>query len=163
MGFWNLQAFNLLCWRNKLGESLPIQAPLLHVFLRQDIFPLVTSLVQCLAPPYPTLGEAFSIAWVLLERVPSGMWAMENKFIYGTTNGSPSTHKVISPPISLPIYPMVSSLIDPATKWWRTEMIRSAFLPFKADAILKIPLSRSLPDDKLIHCKKCISYCPLPG
>ena len=29
-------------------------------------------------------------------------------------------------------------------------MIRSAFLPFKADAILKIPLSRSLPDDKLI-------------
>ena len=29
-------------------------------------------------------------------------------------------------------------------------MIRSAFLPFEADAILKIPLSRSLPDDKLI-------------
>ena len=29
-------------------------------------------------------------------------------------------------------------------------MIRSAFLPFEADAILKIPLSRNLPDDKLI-------------
>ena len=29
-------------------------------------------------------------------------------------------------------------------------MIRSTFLPFEADAILKIPLSRSLPDDKLI-------------
>ena len=29
-------------------------------------------------------------------------------------------------------------------------MIRSAFLPFEADAILKIPLSHSLPDDKLI-------------
>ena len=88
MGFWNLQAFNLLCWRNKLGESLPIQAPLLHVLLREDIFSLVTSLVQCLAPPHPTLGEAFSIACVLLERVPGGVWAMENKFIYGTTNGS---------------------------------------------------------------------------
>ena len=29
-------------------------------------------------------------------------------------------------------------------------MIRSTFLPFEADAILKIPLSRSLSDDKLI-------------
>ena len=29
-------------------------------------------------------------------------------------------------------------------------MIRSTFLPFEADAILKIPLSRRLPDDKLI-------------
>ena len=45
---------------------------------------------------------------------------------------------------------MVSSLTDPATKWRRTEMIRSAFLSFEANEILKIPLSRSLPDDKLI-------------
>ncbi len=63
---------------------------------------------------------------------------------------TPSTHKVISPPINLPIYPMVSSLINPNTKWWRADLIRAAFLTFEADAILKIPLSHSLPDDKLI-------------
>ena len=62
----------------------------------------------------------------------------------------PSTHKVISPPTSLLTYPMVSSLIDPAIKWWRAETIRAAFLPFEVDAILKISLNHSLPDDKLI-------------
>ena len=45
---------------------------------------------------------------------------------------------------------MVSSLIDPAIKWWRADVIRATFLPFEAETILKLPLSRSLPKDKLI-------------
>ena len=45
---------------------------------------------------------------------------------------------------------MVSSLIDPATKWWRADLIRATFLPFEAETILKIPISYSLPEDKLI-------------
>lgn len=45
---------------------------------------------------------------------------------------------------------MVSSLIDPMTKWWRVDLIRATFLPFEADTILKIPLSHDLPEDKII-------------
>ena len=45
---------------------------------------------------------------------------------------------------------MVSSLIDLTTKWWRADVINTTFLPFEAETILKIPLSRNLPEDKLI-------------
>ena len=45
---------------------------------------------------------------------------------------------------------MVSSLIDPALKWWRADVIRVTFLPFEAYTILRILLSQSLPEDKLI-------------
>ena len=36
---------------------------------------------------------------------------------------------------------MVSSLIDNDTKWWKVDVVRSIFLPFEANTILKIPLS----------------------
>ena len=140
----------LPCWRSKLGEFLLIQAPLLPVFSRQDIFPPVTSFVLGSSPSY-SWRSIFNSLRVIRKgtrwRVGNGkqihIW--DDKWL-----PTPSTHKVISPPVSLPIYPMVSSLIDPATKWWRAEMIRAAFLPFEADAILKIPISHNLPDDKLI-------------
>ena len=45
---------------------------------------------------------------------------------------------------------MVSSLIDPVTRWWKMEVDRALFFPFKADMILKIPLSYNMPKDKLI-------------
>ena len=45
---------------------------------------------------------------------------------------------------------MVSSLIDEDTKWWKSDLVRSIFLPFKAESILKIPISYSLPEDQLI-------------
>ncbi|XP_075645166.1 uncharacterized protein LOC142616185 [Castanea sativa] len=47
-------------------------------------------------------------------------------------------------------FPMVSSLIDPRTKWWKINAIRALILPFEADTILKIPLSQNLVEDKLI-------------
>ena len=45
---------------------------------------------------------------------------------------------------------MVSSLIDPDTKWWKVEVLRSTFLPFEVGTILKILLSYNLSEDKLI-------------
>ena len=88
----------MLCWRSELGEFLQTQAPLLLESLRQDISLPVTSLVQHLAPPHPTLGGAYSIALWLLERELDGEWAMENKFTYGMTNGFlPYPHTKSSP------------------------------------------------------------------
>ena len=45
---------------------------------------------------------------------------------------------------------MVSSLIDEDTRWWKVNIIHSLFLPSEAEAILRIPLSFTLPEDKLI-------------
>ena len=45
---------------------------------------------------------------------------------------------------------MVSALIDKETRRWKTDLVKSLFLPFEANTILNIPLSYSLPDDKII-------------
>ena len=63
---------------------------------------------------------------------------------------TPSTYKVISPQNHNFEFPMVSSLIDPDTKWWKIEVLHSTFLPFEMETILKIPLSHNLLEDKLI-------------
>ncbi|XP_023878442.1 uncharacterized protein LOC111990905 [Quercus suber] len=63
---------------------------------------------------------------------------------------TPSTYKAISPQNHNTEFPMVSSLVDLDTKWWKTDVLRSTFLPFEVEIILKIPLSHNLPEDKLI-------------
>ena len=63
---------------------------------------------------------------------------------------TPSTFKVISRPREFGDFPMVSSLINQETKWWKPNVVRTLFLPFEADTILKIPLSQSLQMDSLI-------------
>ena len=63
---------------------------------------------------------------------------------------TPSTYKVISPPNNNPDFPMIFALIDPLTKWWNVSLVRAMFLPFEVDSILRIPLSYSMPEDKLI-------------
>ena len=45
---------------------------------------------------------------------------------------------------------MVSPLIDLVSRWWKIQAIRTLFLPFEADTILKIPLNHNLPKNKLI-------------
>ena len=63
---------------------------------------------------------------------------------------TPTTYKVVLPQTDFDNFPMVSSLIDEDTKWWKSDLVRSIFLPFKAESILKIPISYSLPEDQLI-------------
>lgn len=54
-------------------------------------------------------------------------------------------------------FPMVSSLIDYDTRWWRVDLIRVDFLPFEAKTIQKLFLSYNLPGNKIIWIgnKKC--------
>ena len=63
---------------------------------------------------------------------------------------TPTTFKVISPQTDFKSFPMVSSLIYNDIKWWKVDMVRSIFLPFEANTILKIPMSYNLPEDSLI-------------
>lgn len=63
---------------------------------------------------------------------------------------TPSTYRVVSPPSSALEFPMVSSLIDTDTKWWRVDLLSVAFLPLEADTIRKIPLCHKIPEYKLI-------------
>ena len=63
---------------------------------------------------------------------------------------TPTTYKVISPQKDFDNFPMVSSLLDEDIKWWKTDLVRSIFLPFEANSILKIPISYDLPKDQLI-------------
>ena len=60
---------------------------------------------------------------------------------------TPTTYRVTSPQSDFGNFPMVSSLIDDDTKWWKTDLVRSIFLPHEATTILKIPISFRLPDN----------------
>ena len=59
-------------------------------------------------------------------------------------------HKVISTPRDFDDFLMVLSLIDENSKWWKPDLVKSLFLHFEANEILKIPLSHSLSKDSLI-------------
>ena len=61
-----------------------------------------------------------------------------------------SPNKVISPPKPFDDFPMVSALIDENSRRWKVDTLKSLFLPFEVNTILNIPLSYSLPKDKII-------------
>ena len=63
---------------------------------------------------------------------------------------SPTTYKVISPPKPFDDFPMVPALIVENSRRWKVDTLKSLFLPFEVDTILNIPLSYSLPEDKII-------------
>lgn len=60
------------------------------------------------------------------------------------------TFKVISPQNTLHVQAPVSELIDSHSGDWNSRLVQQVFLPHEAEIILGLPLSNSLPDDKLI-------------
>lgn len=64
---------------------------------------------------------------------------------------TPTTYKVISPQANYGDFPMVSSLIENDTRWWKVDAINATFLPHEVSTILKIPLNYNLPEDCLIY------------
>ena len=57
---------------------------------------------------------------------------------------------MVSPPLNLDNYPMVSALIDYDTRKWRANLVKSIFFLFEARTILNIPISYNLSEEKII-------------
>ena len=152
MGFRNLQVFNKAMPTKQLWRILQNPHSRVARVFKSRYFPTGDILNA-------KLGNSPSYSWrsihSSLEVIRRGIqWRVGNgKLIHIWDDKwlpTPSTYKFISPPNNTPQFPMVSSLIDPMTKWWIMNLIRATFLPFEADTILKIPLSHDLPEDKII-------------
>ena len=169
MGFRNLHAFNLALLAKQVWRILTNPSSLAARILKAKYFPSEDIMNA-------SLGSSPSYTWrsifQSLEVIKSGTrWRVGNGRLIHIWEDkwlpTPSTFKVISPPKEFGDFPMVSSLIDQETKWWKPNVVRMLFLPFEADTILKIPLSQNLPADSLIwignkrgvHCQKCILHC----
>ena len=62
----------------------------------------------------------------------------------------PSLYKLTNFPHFFLDGTVVSTLINPETATWKFDIIHEVFLPFDVEAILSIPLSPTLPVDRLI-------------
>ena len=60
------------------------------------------------------------------------------------------TDRVTSPRLFLSLDTRATDLIDSNTAKWKKEVLDSLFLPYEADLIKSIPLSATLPVDKLV-------------
>lgn len=100
------------------------------------------------------LGSNLSYAW---RSIHNSLKVIRKGTIWRVGNGKrihiwedkwlpiPTTHKVISTPRAFEDFPMVSSLVDENSKWWKSDLVNSLFLHFEANEILEIPLSHNLP------------------
>ena len=152
MGFQNLRAFNQAMLAKQAWRILSNLTSLVTRVLKSKYFPTGDVLNA-------KLGSLPSYSW---RSIHSSLEVIKNGSRWRVGNGklihiwddrwlpTPSTYKVISPPNGNPEFPVVSALIDPITKWWNVNLVRATFLPFKADTILRIPLTYSMPEDKII-------------
>ena len=152
MGFRNLQAFNLALLAKQGWQILTHPNSLVARVYKAKYFTYDDILSS-------KIGSNPSYAWrsihnSLLVLKEGTRWRVENgKRIHIWEDRwlpTPTTYKVISPQKDFDNFPMVSSLLDEDTKWWKTDLVRSIFLPFEANSILKIPISYDLPKDQLI-------------
>ena len=152
LGFWNLKAFNQAMLAKQAWRILSNLSSFVTRVLKSKYFPNGDVLNA-------KLGSLPSYSWRSihgsLEVIRRGSrWRVGNgKLIHIWEDRwlpTPSTYKVISPPNNNPKFPMVSALIDLLTKWWNVSLVKTSFLPFEVDSILRIPLSYSMPKDKLI-------------
>ena len=143
LGFRNLHAFNLALLAKQAWRILTNSSSLAARILKAKYFPYEDILNA-------SLGNSPSFTWrsifQSIEVIKSGTrWRVGNgRLIHiweDTWLPSPSTFKFISPPRDFGDFPMVSSLIDQDTKWWKPNVVRTLFLPFEADIVIKIPLS----------------------
>ena len=152
MGFHNFQAFNLAMLAKQGWRLLSNPESLYSKVYKVDTTQMGTFLNSKLGcnPSY-TWRSIFQG----LEVIRKGTrWRVGNgRLIHIWVNKwlpTPTTYKVISPPRLFDDFPMVSALIDEATKRWKVDTLKSLFLPFEVETILNIPLNYNLPEDKII-------------
>ena len=151
MGFRNLQAFNLAMLAKQGWCLLSNPTSLVARIYKAKYYPYGDVLgVKLGSNPSYARRSIFSSLEVIRRgsrwRVGNGklihIW--EDKWL-----PTPTTYRVCSPPRLFNDFPMVSSLIDEDTRCWKTDIVRSLFLPFEAQTILNIPLSFNLPEDTI--------------
>ena len=152
MGFRNLQAFNLAMLAKQGLRLISNPNSLVAQLYKAKYYPHgdVSNAKLGSSPSY-TWRSIFNGLEVVRRgtwwRVGSGerIFIGEDKWLL-----TPTTYKLISPPKLFNDYPRVSALIDRDTRRWKSDVVRSLFLPFEARTILNIPLSHSLPEDQII-------------
>ena len=152
MGFRNIQAFNLAMLAKQGWRILSNPNPLMARVFKTKYFPYDDFLNSKKGGSPSYVWQSIHNSLVVIKkgtrwRVGNGrrihIW--DDKWL-----PTPSSYKVISPQSNFGDYPMVSSLINNDTRWWKIGAVRSIFLPFEASTILKIPLNFNLPKDSLI-------------
>ncbi|XP_075655055.1 uncharacterized protein LOC142625252 [Castanea sativa] len=152
IGFRDLQVFNLAMLAKQGWRILTNPDSLVARVFKASTFHMMifSTLKKAVAPSYAWQSIHNSLEVIRKGtrwRVGNGrkihIW--EDKWL-----PTPTTFKVISPPSDFGDFPIVSSLIDEDTKWWKADIVYSLFLPFEANTILSIPLSYNLPEDSLI-------------
>ncbi|KAL0004508.1 hypothetical protein SO802_012069 [Lithocarpus litseifolius] len=152
LGFKNLKLFNkaLLAkqgWHLQMGgESL------VYRVLKAKYFPMRDFIHTSIGhnPSY-TWRSLISAQNLVIEgmqwRVGNGanikIW--QDKWLPGV-----SSHKVLSPRLFLSADMNVADLIDSGIARWKTEVIDNLFLPYEAELIKSIPLSVTLPADRMV-------------
>ena len=152
MGFRNLQAFNLAMLAKQGWWLLTDKSSLVARIYKVKYYPNGDVLGV-------KLGSSPSYAW---RSIHNSLEVIRRCTRWNVGNGklihiwkdkwlpTPTTYWVCSPPQTFDDFPMVSSLIDEDTRRWKTDLVQALFLPFEADTILQIPLSCSLPNNKIV-------------
>ena len=143
MGFHNLQAFSLAMLAKQRWWLLTNPSSLIARIYKGKYYPYGDVLGA-------KLGNNPSYAWRSiynsLEVIRKGTrWRVGNEKLIHIWEDkwlpTPSTYKVCSPAQVFDDFPTVSFLIDEETRRWKADLIRTLFLPFEADTILRIPRS----------------------
>ena len=152
MGFRNLQAFNFALLAKQGWRILTNPTSLVARVYKAKYFSFEDVL-------HSRIGSNPSYAW---RSIHNSLRILKDGTRWRVGNGkrihiwedrwlpTPTTYRVTSPQSDFGNFSMVSSLIDEDTKWWKTNLVRSIFLPHEATTILKIPISFRLPDDQLV-------------
>ena len=155
MGFKQLKQFNLALlakqgWRLQVGGDF-----LVYRVFKARYFP------NC-GFVHASMGCNPSYVWrsilVAQEVVKKGIkWQVGNGSRIGIWRDkwlpTSSTHKVISPPLVLPLDATVDVLIDAEAGEWKKELVQRLFLPHEAEVIQGIAWSSRLPEDRQVWTK----------
>ncbi|XP_062170478.1 uncharacterized protein LOC133876208 [Alnus glutinosa] len=144
LGFWDLRCFNKALLAKQRWRLLHSPHSLAGKILKAKYFPKSTFLEA-------TLGSRSSYAW---RSILSAKDLLQEGLVWRIRDGThvkiwgdkwiptATTYAIQSPRSVFDETATVSELIDPYSKWWNVQLIRSIFSKVEAEIILGLPLSR---------------------